>query len=85
MASNKLKAQIADIAVRPNNVEFEEIDRILKQLGSGEPRKTKHGYLYRVPGCHRKLMINRHSDGRKKIPAYCVRDFCERMAEIGLI
>jgi len=86
MASDEnLKADIADIAQRPKNVEFEEIDRILRQLGSGNPRKTKHGYLYRIPGCTKKLMINRHADGRNKIPKYCVDDFCERMSELDLI
>ena len=81
----QLKADIADIGQRPNNVVFEEIDRILQQLGSGKPRKTKHGYMFKVPGCKKKLMINRHADGRSKIPKYCVDDFCERMAEIDLL
>jgi hypothetical protein len=86
MASHEhLKAEIADLAQRPNNVEFEEVDRLLRQLGAAEPRKTKHGYLYNVPGCTKKLMINRHADGRNKIPGYCVRDFCERMAELDLL
>ena len=86
MASNeRLKADIADIAQRPSNVGFEEIKRILQQLGSGEPKKTKHGYLFTIPGCKKRLMINRHSDGRNKIPRYCVQDFCHRMAEIELL
>ena len=86
MASHDhLKADIADIARRPNAVEFEEVDRILRQLGASEPRKTKHGYLYRVPGCTRKLMINHHADGRKTIPRYCVRDICQCMSELELL
>ena len=86
MASHEqLKAEIAEIANRPKNVTFEEVDRILRQLSEMPPRKTKHGYLYNIPGCKRRLMINRHSDGRNKIPRYCVVDFLERMDELGLI
>ncbi len=41
--------------------------------------------MFKVPGCKRRLMINRHSDGRNKIPKYCVQDFCKCMAEIELL
>lgn len=86
MASDEqLKADIADIARRPNQVDYAEIERILRQVGCGDPRKTKHGYMFKVPGCKRRLMINRHSDGRNKIPKYCVQDFCKCMAEIELL
>jgi hypothetical protein len=86
MASDEqLKADIADIARRPNNVEYAEVERILLRLGSDKPRKTKHGYMFKIPGCQKRLMINRHADGRNKIPKYCVQDFCQRMAEIELL
>lgn len=86
MASDEqLRADIAEIAQRPNNVEFAEIDRILTQLGCEKPRKTKHGYIFKIPGCAKRLMINRHADGRNKIPKYCVQDFCKRMAEKDLL
>jgi hypothetical protein len=86
MASDEqLKADIAEIATRPHNVEYSEIERILLQLGSGKPRKTKHGIMFKIPGCKKRLMINKHSDGRNKIPKYCVQDFCQRMAEIEML
>jgi len=84
MASGeKLREQIADIVQRPYNVRFKELDRILKAIGCCEPRKTKHGWIYKIPG-FLPLILNEHSDGRNNLPAYCVADFKERMIQLGL-
>ena len=86
MASDeKLKAEIAEISQRPKNVEYSELERILMQVGCGKPKPTKHGFLFKIPGCSKHLMLNRHADGRNKLPSYCVKQFLERMLEIGMI
>lgn len=79
----KLRERIAELISRPLNVDFEEIDWVMKQLGSGESRPTKHGQLYKLPGCPFTLMLNRHNNGRTKLPRYCVLKFRDLMIQLG--
>jgi len=55
----------------------------MKQLGSGEPRPTKHGHLYKLPNCQFTLMLNKHNNGRTKLPRYCVNKFRDLMVLLG--
>jgi hypothetical protein len=82
MASTaRVREEIADIVSRPHNVRFSEIKRIMDHLGaSGRP--AKHGHLFCLNG--RRLMINKHSDGRGTVPQYSVDEFRECMIEVGL-
>jgi hypothetical protein len=85
MASDrKLREQIADIAQRPYNVRYEEIDKVLRLLGCAEPRRTKHGWIYKIPG-GLPLMLNEHNNGKDKLPAYSVIDFRNRMMDLKLL
>ena len=85
MASDqKLREQIADIVSRPLNVRFEEIDRVLKLLGCANPRKTKHGWIYKIPGTF-PLLLNEHNNGKEKLPRYCVIQFRNRMIDLNLL
>lgn len=47
-------------------------------------RKTKHTVMFRIPGCSKPLMLNRHNNGKSHLPSYCVADFRDRMIELGL-
>ena len=82
MASeNRIHAEIVSIIGRPNNVKFSEIEWVMRQLGAPDPKPTKHGYIFKLAG--RRLMVNRHNDGRGNLPQYCVDDFRDLMIELG--
>lgn len=82
MASTaRIQETIADIAGRPYNVRFEEIKWIMDQLGAAE-RSTKHGQLFNLGG--RRLMINKHNNGKATVPKYSVDEFTDLMIELGL-
>ena len=80
----KIRQRIGEIVGRSNNVEYEEILWVLKQLGCPEARTTKHGVLHKIPGCTRRLLINAHNNGKAHIPSYCVDEFRDCMIELGL-
>ncbi len=85
MASQeKLRAVIAELINRPKNVDYEEIERVLTQLGCPPPRKTRHSMLFKIPGCQEKLALNPHNNGKPHLPPYCVADFRDRMIELEL-
>lgn len=80
-SSSKIQEKIARLIDRPNNVRFEEIKWIMDQLGaSGRP--AKHGQLFKLDG--RRLMINKHNNGKETVPQYSVDEFRDLMIELGL-
>lgn len=81
--NDKLSNRIAELIARPNNVECREIEWVMNQLGASF-RKTRHGILFKIPGCRSPLMLNAHNNGNPNLPFYCVADFCDRMVELGL-
>jgi hypothetical protein len=84
MASQKLRERISEIISNPLNVDFEDIEKILvTELGNKSPRKTKHGYLFNIKGCSQPLMLNKHNNGKPKLPRYCVMQFRDRMIELS--
>jgi len=83
MASDsKVQAEIASIIGRPHNVKFSEIKWVMTQLGAPAPKEGKHGYIFKLSG--RRLMINKHNNGKGTVPQYCVDDFRDLMIELGL-
>lgn len=85
MASQeKIRAFVAELIGRRNNVEYDEILWVLNQLKTPEPRKGRHGKIFKIPGCTARLQINDHNNGKPHLPSYCVDDFEERMIELGL-
>jgi hypothetical protein len=82
MASTaKIQEKIADIVSRPQNVRFDEIKWVMDQLGAAE-RSAKHGQLFCLNG--RRIMINKHNNGKDTVPQYSVDEFREMMTELGL-
>lgn len=79
----KLRRRISELIARPKNVDIEEVEWVMKQLGAVS-RETRHGVIFHVPGCGKHLMLNRYNNGQKHLPPYCVTEFRERMFEIGL-
>jgi hypothetical protein len=47
-------------------------------------RVTKHSTMFKIPGTSNALMLNKHNNGKKHLPPYCVKAFRDRMTEIGL-
>lgn len=80
----KLRQRIAQLIERPANVEFEEIAWVLNQLGCKSPRATRHGFLFLIPNSDLTLQLNKHNNGKAKLPPYCVKDFRDCMTELGL-
>ena len=80
-SSSRIREQIADIIGRPRNVRFSEIKRIMDQLNATE-RTAAHGQLFNVNG--RRVMINKHNNGKETIPKYSVDEFRDAMIELGL-
>ncbi len=78
----KLRNRISELISRPNSVEFEEVEWVLNQL-SATVRRTKHTVMFKIPGCDKPLMLNEHNNGKKALPSYCIRDFRDRMIELG--
>lgn len=81
VSTAKIKEKVADIISRPHNVRFDEIKWVMDQLGASE-RSAKHGQLFRVGD--RRVMINKHSNGKDTVPRYSVDEFEELMAELDL-
>jgi hypothetical protein len=78
----KLRERIAEIIQRRLNVDFEEVVWVMDQLGF-VGRTTKHGVIFKMEGCL-PLMLNKHNNGKKKLPGYCIDDFRDRMIELEL-
>lgn len=84
MASQeKLQQRISELIERDAGVDFEEIEQILTQLNA-KARAARHGTLFKIPGCSTALLLNKHNNGKNHLPRYCVKQFGERMTEIGL-
>jgi hypothetical protein len=86
MASlEQIVAAIRDIANRPKNVTFEEIEWVVNQLRQFYDvgaRTAKHGTLFRVEN-HR-FMVSGHNPGNKQVKKYCVEGFIAAMIELGI-
>jgi len=85
MADEKrIRARIAEIAGRPKNVSFEEIEWVAKQLSQFYPveqRRATHGILFRVG--RTRFMVSSHNPGSKNVKPTYVDDFCDAMFELG--
>jgi hypothetical protein len=82
----KIKATIADIAQRGQNVMLSEIEWVATQLISHgyevTSRDARHGKLFRIGS--QRFMVNCHNPGSKQVKNYSVQDFVNAMAELGL-
>jgi hypothetical protein len=82
MASeSRIREAVAELLGRPHNVRFEEIEWVMNQLeATGRP--CKHGYLFRIQG--RRILVNKHNNGKDTVPRYSVEEFRDLMTELGL-
>lgn len=84
--AERIRRAIREIAQRPKNVTLEEIQWVVNQLRAfetvAEPRKAKHGWLFRV-GDASPFLVNSHNPGSKQVKEYSVKDFLSVMIEIG--
>lgn len=80
-STERVRQRIAEIISRPYNVRFEEIKWVMDQLGAVD-RPSRHGHLFRLH--HHRILINEHNNGKNTVPKYCVDDFRDLMAELGL-
>jgi hypothetical protein len=79
-----VRAAIADIAQRPKNVTFDEIDWVVDQLGSYyavNKRRARHGTLFRVRD--QLFMVCTHNPGSKQVKSKYVKLFLDAMIELG--
>ena len=83
---DKIREKIAEIADRPKNVTFSEIEWVVNRLSEHgyavEMRDARHGKLIQVDS--QTFMVNYHNPGNKQIKAYSVMDFIGAMIELGL-
>ena len=82
-----IKQAIQEIAQRPKNVTFEEIKRVVEQLGqlpgfTVRSRKTKHMVLFSIND--RRFGVSPHNRGRKQVKPYAVKNFLVAMIELEL-
>src|SRR5262245_50202948 len=86
MDLEKIKKEIADIASRPNGVEFSEIDRIVRHLGTigyrVSSRAGTHLHLF-VVGSER-FTVCKHNPKRKELKSVYVRNFLTTMTALEL-
>jgi hypothetical protein len=83
----KVKATIAEIALRRKNVSPSDIEWVVNQLKAlgldvREPRRTRHGVLYFIGSV--KFHVCTHNPGSKQVKACYVDDFVDQMTELGL-
>ena len=84
--AEKIREVIQDIASRPSNVLFSEIDWVFRQLvpyypGRFSCRVARHGTLFQLGG--RRFMMSRHHPGTKQVKSYAVEDFLDAMSDLG--
>ena len=83
----RVKAKIAEIAQRQNNVEIDEIEWIVDQLrpfypeGAVKARDARHGRLFRVDT--KIFNISPHNPGSKQVKSCYVRAFLAAMVDLG--
>jgi hypothetical protein len=87
----RIKRDIAQLASRRRAVRFEEIERLVRQLGlldfKVEHRRTNETHLFRVAHVKRgtcRFGVCSHNSGRKHVKAAYVTVFLDAMAELGL-
>ena len=82
----RIRAEIADLATRPNGVRFEEIERMVNQLGLAgfdvHSRRAKETVLFRVN--EHRFGVSDHNPGRQHVKAVYVKGFLKVMAMLGL-
>ncbi len=79
-----IRAAIADIAQRPKNIKFDEIEWVVDQLSSYysvSKRQATHGVLFRVRD--QQFMVCTHNPGSKQVKRVYVKKFLGAMAELG--
>ena len=80
----RIRLRIAEIAARPKNVTFSEIEWVVNQLRAYHPvsaRPATHGVLFQI--VDQTFMVCTHNPGSKQVKAYCVKDFINAMIELG--
>ncbi len=82
----RVREDIREIAGRTKGVRFEEIERIVNQLGALDfetgHRKTRHGHLFRV--ANQKFGVCAHNRGRTEVKEVYVLEFLDAMQALGL-
>ena len=82
----RVKAEIARMAARPNTVTFDELERVVEQLGQigfdVRSKPGRHSHLFRVGD--QKVTVCRHNTGRKELKAVYVKEFLKGMTLLGL-
>lgn len=82
----RLKRDIAELAGRPKNVRFEEIERIVKQLGvlghDTSIRRCKETVLFRVG--EERFGVCDHNPRSQHVKRVYVKGFLRAMAVLGL-
>ena len=82
----KIAARIGELAQRPKNVELSEIQWIVKHLGengfSVSETSNNHQTMFSVNG--RRFGVCHHNRGSKQIKACYVREFLEKMEDLGI-
>jgi len=86
MASlEEVRKRIREIASKPKNVTYGEIEWVVNQLRQFydvKERQAKHGTLFRVG--NQRFMVSGHNPGNRQVKKYCVDDFVGAMVELGL-
>jgi len=81
-----IRAKIAEIAQKEKNVELSEIQWVVNHLGENgyevSTKKNGHQHLFRVNG--KRFGVCHHNPGNKQIKACYVREFLDKMADLGL-
>jgi hypothetical protein len=81
----KIKRTIIEIAQRPRNVTFSEIEWVVNHLESFftvKARPFDHGVIFRVH--NQRFTVCLHHRGSKQVKPCYVRKFIDAMTELGL-
>ena len=82
--AERLRGEIADIATRPRQVRFDEIEQLVRRLGEFidvRSRPIRHGVLFTVSA--ERFSIVFHNRGDSHLKRVYVRSFLDAMARIG--
>lgn len=82
----RIKRDIADIASGPKSVRFQEIQRIVRQLGlagwSVDSHKGKEAWIFWVQG--ETFTVSEHNPGNSQLKSCYVHNFLRAMINLGL-
>lgn len=82
--ASEVRLRIVEIATRPKNVTFNEIEWVVNQLRpyfDVNSRRATHGVLFRVGD--QTFMVCTHNPGSKQVKPYSVKAFINAMIELG--